>query len=114
MEVLHGDEPRARVLAELVHVAHVLVDQLRGELGLVAKHRDEVIVFSEVRKDPLENDQVLAVSTSGRTREKDLRHATSRELRDQLIAAEISGVAWDQCPRRNRHDAYYARTISRV
>src|SRR5262249_11103186 len=52
--------------------------------------------------DSLEHHDVLG-RRSRWAREIDLRHAAGRELREQLIAAEISSVARDQCPRRNRH-----------
>ena len=77
------------------------------EIRFVAEHRDEVIVFREVRKDPLQYENVLLTAT-GWTRQKDLGHPASRELRDQLITTEIPGVARDQSPRRNGHGDYYA------
>jgi hypothetical protein len=109
VEVLHGDEPRAGDLAVRVHVADVLVVEPAREVRLVAEHRDEVIILGEVRQDALQDDDVVALRRSARAREKDLGHPARRELRDELILAEISGVAGDDGPRRNRHEPYYVR-----
>ena len=93
MEILHRDEPRAGELAVRVDAADVLVEQLARELRLVAEHRHEMVVFGEVREDPFEDENVLAVELSLRAREEDLGHTARRELRDQLVGAKISGVA---------------------
>ena len=104
----------AAVLAVRVHMAHVLVLEVTGELRLVAEHRDEVLVLGEVREDPLEHEHVArADAGTGHAREKDLGHATRRELRDELVAAEIPRIARDQRPRRNRHEIEYTRGITR-
>jgi hypothetical protein len=103
VQVLHRDEPRARELTERENVADVLVDELGSEVRFVAEHGDEVLILREMRKDSLEHHQVFAALRGRRTREIDLCHAAGRDFREQLIAAEISSVARDQCPRRNRH-----------
>src|SRR5207302_4976371 len=86
VQVLHRDEPRAGELTERENVADVAMDELAREVRLVAEHRHEVIVFREVRKDPLEHEKLFRSGLRLRSREIDLRHAAGRELREQLIA----------------------------
>ena len=55
VEVFHGDEPGVVHMAEREHATDVGVDQHRREVGLIAKHGDEVLVFRQVREDALDH-----------------------------------------------------------
>ena len=66
----------------------VPTDQLAAQLNEL---KSEV---GSLRKDALEHQDVAA-GRSGRARQKDLGHASRRELRDELVAAKIPSVARD-------------------
>ena len=95
VHVLHRVEVRARELSDVVNLRDVRMLELRGEPRLVEEHRDELRVLREVRQDALDADELLEAAVTVKPREKDLGHATRRELRDELVAAKIPSVARD-------------------
>jgi hypothetical protein len=86
VQVLHHDEPDVADVAELVDLADVGVGELRGQVGLVAEHRDEVLVVGEVGQDAL--DHLDRLPGPLLAREEDLGHAAGRQLGEQLELAE--------------------------
>jgi hypothetical protein len=90
------------MVTQCVNLADVWMDQLRRKISFVAEHSDKVIVLSKMRKDSLEYQQ-LSVGVASGSRKKDLRHAARRKLCDELIVAEVSGVAGHHSARWDRH-----------
>ena len=61
LDVLHCDVVRAIDLAEIIDVDDVVVVELSGELGFVDKHADKLVAVSEVGKDTLDGNGLLAI-----------------------------------------------------
>ena len=63
----------------------------RREARLVQKHRDEFLLLREVRVEPLDGDETAEPPRPRDAREVHRPHATSGDLRDQLVAVEALG-----------------------
>ena len=68
----------------------VVVGQLRGELGLVDEHRDELFVVGQVRQDPLDRDDLLEALLAAHAGLVDLGHAAGGDLLEELVLAEAA------------------------
>jgi hypothetical protein len=90
VQVLHHDERHRTGVGQPVNPAHVGMDQLRGQVGLVAEHGDEVFVVSEVGQDALDHHHVVDRERAGArlARQEDLGHAARGQLGQQLVVAE--------------------------
>ena len=85
VHVLHGEEERIAELSDVEHLRDVRVLELGRESGLFQEHLDEVVVVRLVADDPLEHHVALHTRGARTPGEKDLRHPTGRELREDLI-----------------------------
>jgi hypothetical protein len=86
----HVDEPL--VLAEIEHFDDILVVHLGGELGLVQKHREEVGVARQVRKDALDDRERRCLAELQVTAHEDLGHAPVGEPPFQVVVAETEAL----------------------
>ena len=59
---------------------------MRGDLGLVDEHLDEVVVLGEVGEHPLDRDEVRAPLGVEGLGAKDLGHAAERDAVEEVVA----------------------------
>ena len=91
VDVLHGDEVRAALVAEVEDLRDVRVVQPRRDPGLVQEHLHELLVLGEVRQDPLHHQLLLEALEADLARQMDLGHPAHGELPDQLVLTEVFG-----------------------
>src|SRR5271166_7024111 len=65
--------------------------ELGGQLCLSEEHLDELGVFREVRKYPLDDELLFEAHRPGRLGEKHLGHSAGGEFSQQLVLAEACG-----------------------
>ncbi len=92
IDVLHGDVVGVLDLAEVVDVDDVVVVELRGQLGLIDEHLDEVLVVRQMGKDLLDGDRLLESFDAAHPRLPDLGHAARGDLLDHHVLAELHAV----------------------
>ena len=96
--------------AELEDLDDLRVLERALQLGLVDEHGEELGIGGEVRKDALDDQDLLEAVRARLTRAEDLGHSTDGKAFEQLIPAKRTGY---ECRRRlGRHRAtlYHART----
>jgi hypothetical protein len=76
-------------LADVVDLNDVVMVELRRETRFVQEHLHERRVVCLARTDPLDDDVTREALDATRAREQHLRHATARQVLDDLIAAEL-------------------------
>ena len=91
VDVLERREVLAAHLAEVEDLDDLRVRQLRGQLRLVDEHRDEVRVRRQVRKDPLDDQDLLEAVRRGDLRAEHLGHAAHGQPFEQRVAAKGRG-----------------------
>ena len=89
MEVLHGEEEVAVLLADVVDLGDVRVIEDGGQPRLLQEHPDQLVVRRELGKDSLEDDVLLEALDAGRAREVDLRHATEGDPVEHSVLTEL-------------------------
>ncbi len=92
VHVLHREEVAVAEAADVVHLRDVRVLELGREPRLVEEHAHEVDVGRALAEDPLEHDVARHAGDARAARQKDLRHATHRELREDLVT--VGGRAY--------------------
>ena len=88
LEVLHHEVVDALDLAEVEGAAHVDVVERRGDARLVEEHLHHHLVGGEVLVQQLDRDHLVHAAGAGRLREVDAPHATHRDAKTQLVAAQ--------------------------
>ncbi len=88
VHVLHGEERRVALVADVVDLRDVRVGEGRHQARLVEEHAAQLRVERVLRQDPLEDDQLLETLEAARLREVDLRHSADGQAANQLILAE--------------------------
>src|SRR4051794_23455199 len=96
VHVLHREEVLAALLADVVNLDDVLMVELRGETCLVEEHLHERGVVCLTGTNALDDDVPREAFDATGTRKQHLRHATARQVLDDLIAAELR--AYDGSP----------------
>ena len=93
VDVLHGEEGRLAVGADVVDLGDVRVGERRRQPRLVEEHAQQLGVERVLRQDALEHDQLLEPldADAGQPREVDLGHPTDGQAADRLVAADPSG-----------------------
>ena len=86
VHVLHREEIRVAELPDVVDLRDVRVLELGREARLIEEHADEVRVRRAIPQDPLEHTVALDSCDAFTARQEDLRHATRRELGEDLVA----------------------------
>ena len=79
VQVLHGDEPRALVLADLEDVDDVGVTQVGCCPRFVQEHAYETLFLGQMRKDALEDDELLEAFQARLPSQEHLAHPTGRQ-----------------------------------
>ena len=104
VEVLHRDEPRPVVFAEVEDGAEVRVVELRREPRLVQEHVHEAAARGDVGMDRLHGDPLLEPGGAAVLREVDRGHAALRDAIAQGVATQSSHTrARRRSPRVGRH-----------
>ncbi len=88
VDVLHREERRVALVADVVDLGDVRVGERRHQARLVEEHAPQLRIEGVLRQDPLDDDQLLEPFEPAGLREIDLRHSTDSEATDQLIFAE--------------------------
>ena len=91
MDVLHGQEVDAGVLADLEHLSDVLVVQRRGEPGLVEEHLNGRLIVLALRQDHLQHHVAFEAADARGAADVDPRHPTRGERREDLVLPETGG-----------------------
>jgi hypothetical protein len=94
VHVLHREERRlARsvpfALAHVVHLRDVRVRERRREPRFVQEHAQQLRVQRVLRKDALDDDQLLEPLGGDQARQKDLGHASHGQPLDELVATQL-------------------------
>jgi hypothetical protein len=89
VHVLHREEVLVAFLPDVVDLNDVGVVQLRGEARLVQEHLHERLILRLTRTNPFDHDVARETFDAGRAGEQDFRHATARQMLDDLVAAEL-------------------------
>ncbi len=89
--VLHREERRLAVRADVVDLGDVRVRERRREARLVEEHAQQLGLEGVLRQDALDDDELLETfdADAGQPREVDLGHAPDGEPPDELVAAEL-------------------------
>jgi hypothetical protein len=97
VDVLHGEEPPALRLAEVVEAAHVLVRHLASDAQLVVKLRQVFGVGGDAFREELQRDRLLERQVVGAV---DLAHAAPAQQGNQSIAPrdDRSGIETSRRP----------------
>jgi hypothetical protein len=88
LEVLHRDEERAVLLAEVVDVDDVRVLHQRGDPRLLEQHVRQLRPRRQRRSDRLDDDHLLELAGPALTRQVHLRHPALSDPRDELVLTE--------------------------
>ena len=88
VDVLHHEEVAASVLPEVEDLPDIRVRELNRNACLVHHHAVKVTLLGISRVDHLERDELVGATRGVRLREKDLRHASARDLSEQGVVAE--------------------------
>ena len=88
LEVLHREEERAGIDADLIRVHHVRMIEAHRETRLVEEHRCEVLLGCP---RALEDDELLRIERTLRQRQIDVGHAAGAEALERRVAAELRG-----------------------
>ena len=90
VDVLHREERRVAVGADVVDLDDVRVRQRRRQARLVEEHAQQLGIQRVLRQDPLEHDELLEAldADAGHAREEDLRHAADGQAPDRLIPTD--------------------------
>ena len=114
VDELERDEVLAGDVAEVEDLDDLRVRQLRRQLGLVDEHRDERRVGGQVRKDPLDDDDLLEAVRRDDLRAEDLGHSADGQPLDQRVAAELRGKGDWSLGRHSNHYNIRRRSIGAV
>jgi hypothetical protein len=101
-DVLHDKVVTALTRADFDDRTNVWMMNARGQPGLVEEHLDEFRVLDEVGVQSFVGDQALKACDSAEPREEDGRHATARELGDELEAIEVVSCRYGLQPGQRR------------
>jgi hypothetical protein len=88
LEVLHRDEVRAVLLAQVVDIDDVRVPDLGGDAGLLEERLGQGLLGGQPRVDGLHHHQLLEGLGPALPGQVDLGHAALADPRDQLVAPE--------------------------
>src|SRR5262249_14767718 len=77
--------------ADVEHLGHVRVREVRGEPRLVEEHLDELLLLAQMRKDALDRDALLEPLDPPVLGDVHLGHAARREALDDLISLLLVG-----------------------
>ena len=87
VHVLHREERRLAVGADVVDLDHVGVIERRRQARLVQEHAQQLGIEGVLRQDPLEHDQLLEPldADAGEAGEVDLRHSADGQTSERLV-----------------------------
>ena len=92
LEVLHGDEVPAVVLADLVGVDDVGVGEARGEARLVEEHGGDEGVLGERGAEALDHHELAPAHGPLRRGEENVGHAAAANVGEHPILSGDKGV----------------------
>jgi hypothetical protein len=90
VDVLHREEVRAEVLADIVDLHDVVVMEGACEARLGEKHLDESVVVGLRRPQVLDDDVVLEPFDTVRARDREIGHATASEMLHDLVSPQLA------------------------
>ena len=93
VDVLHRDEEVRVDLHQLEDLGDVRMLQVADELELVGEHRDELLVFQEVREQPLDGHVPFEAVSFERECPEQLGHPAERDSFRQMVSTEPLGAA---------------------
>ncbi len=98
---LHHQERRFLLFAEVEDLHHIGVVDGRGETRFVQEHVDESTFVAQRWQQDFHCEQTAEAGHAATTHGEHLRHASARELRDDLVAIDALPDARD--PKRGAH-----------
>jgi hypothetical protein len=89
VHVLHREEVPTAVLPDVVHLHDVVVVERARESRLGDEHLDERGVARLLRAQVLDHDVAFEVLDAGRSRHRQIGHASPREVLDHLVPPQL-------------------------